>query len=307
MARSRLTTIAVLLSVLLVAAAAQCRPSTGPTVKDYRQQSTTLARADKERVLRIGVQENLPLMSEFDPVGKRWSGFEVEIARFLAHELGFTRPENLQFVPLTTEKRISALQAGEVHLVIADFTITDERRKFVRFAGPYFVSTPEVMIRKADLDKIKTIDDLKMVKVCTTGGSTSAKVLEKYNVPHSLLTRGLDCADGVRAGTYDAHCTDDVIISAGVHRSPDEFAKVDLPFSDTEPLGVGIPLDDPYLEGLVAHYLRKQLALGSKSQWQAAYNSTLAVAMGPKAQPPLLPDYPELAENDNKALSRAQR
>jgi len=41
------------------------------------------------------------------------------------HDLGFDRPENFQFVPLTTEKRVSALQAGDVHLVIADFTITN--------------------------------------------------------------------------------------------------------------------------------------------------------------------------------------
>jgi glutamate transport system substrate-binding protein len=296
--RSRATSIAALLTVLLVAAAAQCRPSTGPTVKEYRDKSATLASADKERRLRIGVQASAPLVSEYDAATDKWAGFDVEIARYLAYQLGFTEPENLQFVPLTTEERISALQAGEVHLVVADFTITDERRKFVRFAGPYFVSTPEIMIRKSDVGKIKTIDDLKRVNVCTTGGSTSAQVLSKHGVTHSLRTEGAECADGLLSQQFDAHCTDEVVIAGWVHRQPNELALVNMPFADTEPLGVGIPLNDPYLEGLIAHYLSKQLALGSKSQWQIAYNDTLGRALGPKTQPPLLPGYPTLVDHD---------
>jgi glutamate transport system substrate-binding protein len=154
------------------------------------------------------------------------------------------------------------------------------------------------MIRKEDRDKIKTIDDLKALKVCTTGGSTSSEVLSKYKVLHSLLTTGAECADGVRNKTYDAHCTDDVAIAGRVHRFP-EFAKVDMPFSDTEPLGVGVPLDDPYLESLVAHYLRKQLELGDRSQWQAAYDANLKVVLGAKRQPPLFPGYQALRDHDD--------
>ncbi|WP_117215221.1 transporter substrate-binding domain-containing protein [Allorhizocola rhizosphaerae] len=295
--RSRLTTLSAFLSVALIAASAACVP-TGPTVDEYRAKSPTLAKADRERVLRIGVQDQLPLMSEHDQATDKWTGFEVQIATLLAHQLGFTRPESYQFIRLTTEKRISALQSGEVHLVVADFTVTDERRKLVRFAGPYFLTTPEIMIRRTDQDKIKTIDQLKQVKVCTTGGSTSAEVLTKYGVPHSLLAKGAECAEGVRNGTYDAHCTDDVAIAGRVHRFP-EFAKVDMPFSDTEPLGVGLPLDDPYLEGLVAHYLKKQLDLGDRSQWQAAYDANLQVVLGPKQQPPLFPGYPVLRDHDD--------
>ncbi len=296
--RSLLTTLSAFLSVALIAASAACVPQ-GPTVDDYRAKSPTLAKADRERVLRIGVQADLPLMSERDDATGKWSGFEVQLATLLAQQLGFTRPESYQFVPLTTEKRISSLQSGDVHLVVADFSVTDERRKLVRFAGPYFLTTPEIMIRRADQDKIKTIDQLKQAKVCTTGGSTSSQVLTKYGVPHSLLATGAECAKGVADGTYDVHCTDDVAIAGRVHRAPDLLLKVDMPFSDTEPLGVGLPLDDPFLEGLVAHYLGKQLELGSRSQWQAAYDATLQVVLGPKQQPPLFPGYPVLRDHDD--------
>lgn len=242
-------------------------------------------------------------MSTRDPATGTYRGFDVEIAKLLAHKLGFTRPEDYDFVPLTTEERISALQSGEVHLVVADFTMTEERRKFVRFAGPYLLTTPEIMIRKEDRDRIKTIDDLKNVKVCTTGGSTSSQVLTKHGVKHSLLTRGVECAEGVRNGTYDAHCTDDVVIAGFVHQYPDDLLKVNMPFSDTEPLGVGIPLNDMHLETLVAHFLRKERELGAKSQWQAAYNTYLGPVLGPAVQPPLIGEYKTLADHDDAALA----
>lgn len=283
--------------------AAQCRPAAGQSVKDFRAKSPTLQRADSSRVLRIGVTEEYPLMSIYDKnstakESQRWSGFDVAIARMLARELGFSQPENVQFVPITTDKRILSLQNGDVHLVVADFTMTDERRKHIRFAGPYLVTTPEVMIRKEDLGRIRNIDDLRKAKVCTTGASTTADMLEAEHVPHTKVARGAECAAGLKTGQFDAHCTDEVVI-AGFLRGDDTLAKVDMPFTQTEPLGIGLPLDDPYLEALLAHYLRKQLALGSASEWQAAYNAFLTASLGPKEQPQLLPGYPELVDQEN--------
>jgi glutamate transport system substrate-binding protein len=286
-ALSRLTTIAALLSLAVVGAASQCGPCKPVTAEDLRKQSTTLQRADKEGYLRVGIQDGLPLMSKQDPGSGRWSGFDAEIARFLATELGYTQPDEVRFIPLTTEQRISALQGDEVDIVVADFTITEERRKHVRFAGPYLITTPEVMIRAADRDKIRSIDDLREKKVCTTGGSTSAKVLEKLKIPFSPVTRGRDCAQMVLDGTADAQCTDEVVIAGFVHEHPTELYLLNLPFTDTdtEPLGVGIQHEDEALEKLIGQILRKQWELRDKSQWQAAYNASLGQALGTRRQP----------------------
>lgn len=302
--RSGLTTIAVLFSVLLVGAAARCGPSTPLTPETLRKESTTIQRADQEGFLRIGIQDGLPLMSEYQEGTGRWIGFDAEIARMLAHELGFTRPEELKFIKITTSDRIPALQGGEVDILVADFTINEERCKYVGCAGPYLITTPEVMIRAADRERIKTIDDLRKVKVCTTGGSTSAKILEKHNIAHSLMTAGQDCADGVRDGTFDAQCTDEVVIAGFVHRFPNELFLLDLPLSDTdtERLGVGVPPEDEALEDLIGHFLKKQWELGEKSLWQAAYNSTLGPALGHKRQPSPV-DVPEVVDPDVKAAA----
>lgn len=301
--RSRLATSAVLLSVLMVAAAMGCQPEAKPTVMEYRRLSPTLRNADAQGVLRIGVQPGVPFMSEYEAGTKTWSGFDIDIAILIARELGFTQPGSFKFVELNTEKRISSLQSGEVHLVAADFTITPERELQVGFAGPYLVAVPEVMVRIADQDKIKTIDDLKKHRVCTTGGSTTHDMLEDLHVDHSLEDSGAKCVDKLRSKEYDAHVTDDVVIAGRVQRSNGEFVMKDMPFALTERLGIGIPLGDEYLKGLVAHYLRKQLALGAESQWQAAYNKTLFYALGPRSQPQLLPGYPELADHDDRALA----
>jgi glutamate transport system substrate-binding protein len=298
---SRLTTLAVALSVTLVVVSAACAP-TGPTVESYREKSPTLARADQDRVLRIGVLDKVPLMSELDPQTKQWKGFDIEIATQLAHEFGFTRPENIKFFPLTTDKRISALQAGDVHLVVADFSMTEQRCNVIRCAGPYLTTTPEIMIRTADQARIKTIDDLKKVKVCTTGGSTSAQLLDAAGVAHSLRSNGSECTDGVLNGTYDAQFTDSVVIAGRLQRNPGQLLMVDMPFDQTELLSVAVPQDDEWLQGLVAHYFTTQIELGSRSQWQAAYDANLYDALGPQTQPPLVflgpgQAYPRLLDN----------
>jgi glutamate transport system substrate-binding protein len=292
--------LAATLSMVLVAAASACTPE-DPTVEEYRSKSPTLAKADRDHVLKIGVQDRLPLLSEQDENTKQWKGFEIDIATQLAHDLGFGQLGSYKFVKVTTPERFLALQSGTVHLVVNDFTINEERCRQVRCAGPYLVSAPDIMIRRVDENKVKNIDDLKKVKVCTTAGSTSAQVLTKYKVEHSLLSTGALCAEEVLNGTFDAQCTDDVAIVGRVSRN-DKLLRVDMPFTETEPLGVGVPPEDPYLQALIAHYLRKQLGLGRDSQWQVAYDKYLAPVLGDKDQPALMffgppPSYPTLRDH----------
>ncbi|MEK8109035.1 transporter substrate-binding domain-containing protein [Micromonospora sp. M12] len=93
--------------------------------------------------------------------------------------------------------------------------MTEERKKLVSFAGPYFVTTQEVMVSSRLRDKIRTIEDLRdpVYRVCTSGGSTTEAELEKHQVKTFVVKDVGDCVAGIRASRYDAVSSDESILA----------------------------------------------------------------------------------------------
>jgi glutamate transport system substrate-binding protein len=77
-----------------------------------------------------------------------------------------------------TAEREDLISSGKVDIVVATYTINDERKKRIDFAGPYFVAQQDIMVR-ADDTSIKSADDLNGRKVCTLGGLLQRKTFEK--------------------------------------------------------------------------------------------------------------------------------
>ncbi|MBO4162053.1 MULTISPECIES: transporter substrate-binding domain-containing protein [Micromonospora] len=303
--RSVTTTLAVALTLTL-AAAAGCenrREPSLPSVRDKLRES----HIDGQAKIKIGVATTEPLMGELRN-GKH-SGFDVEIARYVASYLGYEGDQRIEWVSVTTEDRIPALQGGVVDLVVSSFSITEEREKLVSFAGPYFVTTQEVMVPTRLRDKIRTIEDLRepAYKVCTSGGSTTEAELAKHDVKVLVVKEVGDCVKGIREGRYDAVSSDETILAGFLSLYPTEFEIVDMPFGTSELLGIGVPIGDPALRDLVAFALQKSYLQGRNgisSPWITAYTRSLAPYLkAEKAQPQPL-NVPALVDFDDKAPTR---
>ncbi|WP_089157584.1 transporter substrate-binding domain-containing protein [Micromonospora sp. NBS 11-29] len=302
--RSLATTLAVAL-MLTLAAAAGCdnhREPPLPSVLDKLHES----HVDGQAKLKIGVSETEPLMGELR--NGVHVGFDVEIARYIATSLGFGGEQRIQWVALATEERIPALQSGTVDMVVSSFSMTEEREKLVRFAGPYLVTQQEAMVPTRLRDQVRTIEDLRRpgLKVCTSGGSTTEAELEKHQVQTYVVKTVGDCVQGIRKGRYDVVSSDETILAGYRSQYPTEFEIVDLPFGTSELLGVGVPIGDPALRDLVAFFLQKSYLEGrarGSSPWLSAYNRTIGPWLKPdpdKSQPQPL-DVPKLVDFDDKA------
>ncbi|MCZ7419486.1 transporter substrate-binding domain-containing protein [Verrucosispora sp. WMMA2121] len=303
--RSVATTAAVALTLLL-GAAAGCDSRKEPDLPSV-QEKLRESHIWGQPVLRIGVADDEPLMGEIrdgDHVG-----FDVEIARYIAASLGYEGEHRLEFVAVSTEDRIPALQGGVVDLVVSSFSITEERKKLVSFAGPYFVTTQEVLVPTRHKDTIRTIEDLRnpTYRICTSGGSTTEAELEKNQVRTLVVKDVWDCVKGIRAGKYDAVSSDETILAGFLARYPTEFEIVDMPFGTSELLGVGVPIGDPALRDLVAYFLDKsyqQGRSGEASPWLTAYNRTLGPWLRDEKRQPQPLDVPRLVDFDDKAPQR---
>ncbi|SIQ24333.1 transporter substrate-binding domain-containing protein [Micromonospora avicenniae] len=300
--RSVATTLSVALTLTL-AAAAGCDSRQKPELPSV-QEKLRESHIYGQPKLRIGVASNEPLMGELrDGVHV---GFDVEIARYIAASLGYEGDQRLEFVPVSTEDRIPALQGGTVDLVVSSFSMTEERKKLVSFAGPYFVTTQEAMVPVRLKDKIRTIEDLRnpAYKICTSGGSTTEAELEKHQVRTFVVKDVGDCVAGIRAGRYDAVSSDETMLAGFLSRHPTEFEIVDMPFGTSELIGVGVPISDPALRDLVAFFLDKSYQLeraGRASPWQTAYNRTLGPWLRAEKPQPQPLEVPKLVDFDDKA------
>lgn len=273
------------------------------TVESLRGKSQTLR--DKVR-LRIGVRETLPYLSYRDPNNGVRSGFEIEIARALAADLGFT-DDRIDWVTVTNvQNRMHVLQANQADMVLASLTIRPERP--VEFAGPYQLVPQAVLVNKKRTKRMETITDLRSpdVFVCTGIGSTSAQALDTKGIRLELVDNGPQCVDGMKAGKYDAYSSDLPILASVVASDPDRFEILDIIVSDTEErIGVAVPKGDTALRDLVAYFLNRWLRGTQPSPWMLAYDRTIGPYLNPKYRSqPLVDNPPDLVDYDSKVRPR---
>lgn len=275
-ARRAATSVSVV-AMLMLATAAACNEQeadTRPSVQQRLEESRIWGQAQ----LRIGVASNEPLMGEIKD-GVR-GGFDVEIARYLARELGYETDKDIEFVDVHTDDRMEYLIGGRVDMVVASLSYTKERAEHIGFAGPYLVTRQSFLVPKSMEGRLKQLDDFRAedIKTCSSGSSTTETELDERGFNVSLVEDLQDCVDGILAGDFQAMSSDKTILAGFRSRHSRDLVSVDLPLGAIEQISVGVPKGDTALRDLVAHFLMKSYLAGRKtgvSPWRIAYNSTL--------------------------------
>lgn len=90
-------------------------------------------------------------------------GIDIEIAKVIAQELGV----KLEVKDLIFSRIFTCLEAGQIDLAIAGLHPTEERKKIASFSDTYYQAIQSIVILKENIDKIKTIEDLRGKKVAT--------------------------------------------------------------------------------------------------------------------------------------------
>ncbi|MET8624069.1 glutamate ABC transporter substrate-binding protein [Kitasatospora sp. NPDC004669] len=299
-ARARHRVLAAVL--LLTALAAGCgKPGTPPpkgpqpsALPSYQVQdassitgSPTLDAARRRGYLVVGAKEDQPYLGQKNPATGVYSGFDIEIAKMLGASLGFG-PDKIQFKTIASANRETALQNGQVDYYVGTYTINDNRKKLVGFAGPYFIAGQSLLVRKND-NSIHGPQDLDGKKVCSAAGSTPyQRIQSQYPRAHLI---GYDtysaCVDNLITGQVDAVTTDNAILLGYAAKVPDEL-KVVGPLFSTEPYGIGTPKNDTVLrmalDDALAHHEQN-------GDWKKAFDATLGLSGEPAPTPPPINRY----------------
>jgi len=234
---------------------------------------TTMESLNKAQKIRIGTKFDQPGFGLKGLDGKP-AGFDVEIGKIIAGELGIA-PEKIEWVETPSKVREEYLEQGKVDLVVATYTINDERKKRVDFAGPYYVAGQQIMTRKGD-SSITGPDSLRdgTKKVCSVTGSTPAKNIGSYLKDQTRQLVLFDvyskCADALKNNQVDAVTTDNVILTGLVASSPSDFQLVGTKFTQ-EPYGVGLKKGDTAFRTFVNDVLER---IGTDGRYAKAWTTT---------------------------------
>lgn len=241
----------------------------------------------KGKKITIGVKSDQPFLGFEDVSTKERSGFDIEIAKMVAADLGFG-PDQITYKTVQSANRETALSGGQVDMYVGTYTINDERKKQVSFAGPYLVAHQDLLVRKDDTS-IKGPDDLKGKTVCSATGSTPIqRIKDQYKQTKTVEYDAYSlCVDNLMSGQVDAVTTDDAILKGYAAKDPDNLKVVGVSFSD-EPYGIGLNKDDGVLRNAVSDALENHEKNGD---WKKAYDATLGLSGSPVGAPPALDRY----------------
>lgn len=222
--------------------------------------------------LRIGISFDQPGLGLKD--GDSYTGFDVDTATYVAKALG-VQPDKITWIEADPGNRESLLTSGGVDLVFSTYSITDERKQQVDFAGPYFEAHQDLLVRRNE-DQITGPETLDGRVLCSVPGTTSAALVkEKYKGRITLkeYSKFSDCVAALDRSEVDAVTTDDVILAgfAAEDQYKGKLKVVGDGFSD-ELYGVGIKKGDTKLVDEVNQALKAYIADGS---WKASLDTNV--------------------------------
>lgn len=245
---------------------------------------STMARLSEEGSITVGVKLDQPGIGFQEPGADEPAGIDIEIAKIIAAELGIA-PEDIEWKEAVSANREPFIQNGTVDMVVASYSITDERKKLVSFAGPYYVTGQQLLV-SADDDSITGPDTLEGKKVCSVEGSTSiATVEEEYGADPVPFKTYQECVNQLLNGSVDAVTTDGAILLGYAAQNPDELKVVGDAFSE-ERYGIGFKKGDTEFCQFVVDTLESAYEDGT---WQEAFDATLGES-GVEAPEPPQPD-----------------
>ena len=192
--------------------------------------------------LVIGVKADQPGLGL--QTGSTYTGFDVEIGKIIAKGLGVA-DSGIEWKTTVSANREPYIQQGQVDIVVATYTINDERKKVVNFAGPYFIAGQDLLVPTNST--ITGVDNIAGKKVCSVSGSTPAKRIQEEHKDAQLqqFDTYSKCVTALAGGQVDAVTTDDIILAgyAAQDQYAGKFKVVGKPFSE-EPYGIGLKKDD---------------------------------------------------------------
>lgn len=239
--------------------------------------------------ITIGIKFDQPGLGLRD--GDTYSGFDVDVATYVAGELGYSE-DQIEWHESPSPERENLLENGTVDIIFATYSMTDERAERIDFAGPYFIAGQSLLVAEDNTD-ITGPETLDGKLLCSVTGSTPAqRIKDEFSDQVQLQEYDTysECVEALGAGEIEAVTTDDIILAGFAAQNAGEMKVVGEAFSE-ERYGVGLPEDTDLCEDVNAA-IEQMIEDGS---WQEALDANVGET-GYEPNTALNPPTPEACE-----------
>lgn len=249
---------------LLIAATLMAQPA-------FSQELTgTLKKIKDSGTITLGARESSAPFS-YSLGGTQFVGFSVDLMMKVVDRLKTElKMPDLKYtiIPFTAQNRIPLIQNGTLDFECSSTTNTLERQQQVAFSTSFFVIGTKLLTAKDS--GIKDFTDLKGKNLSTTAGTTSERLINKYNETQNAGINVMAARENtqsflaVDSGRAVAFMMDDAILygERAKSKNPDKWVVVGTPMS-REAYGCMMRRDDAPFKKLVDEVLTEQMKSGA--------------------------------------------
>lgn len=151
---------------------------------DEKASDDSLQKVIDAGVLKVGCKTDVPCFGIQNTATGKYEGLEVDLAYEIAADIFKVTPEEakqkdlVEFQGVTAKTRGPLLDTGELDLVIATFTITEDRKKEWNFSTPYIEDALGLMcLKEAGYTSMKDIDG---ALIGVAQGATTKNTIDNY-------------------------------------------------------------------------------------------------------------------------------
>ena len=205
--------------------------------------STWASKVKEAGTMRIGGVQTSMLFSLLNEKDGKTRGFDAGLSQLLTrYVLG--NESKQEITQVTSDTRESVLQNDQVDAVFATYSINDDRKKVISFAGPYYTTQQSILVM-ADNTDINSVEDLAGRNVAAQSGSTGPGILEEVAPEAKVQEFKTDeeARSALSQGRVDAYVIDTTMQMGSMTRNPGRYRLAGEPFGPVDAYGIGLPLD----------------------------------------------------------------
>ena len=270
-----LLTVLALAFTLIFVTACSSGGNGGASSGKTTAKARTIDEIKKSGELRIAVFGDKKPFGYVDNDGS-YQGYDIELGNQLAQDLGV----KVKYVSVDAANRAEYLISNKVDITLANFTVTDERKKQVDFALPYMKVSLGVVSPKTGL--ITDVKQLEGKTLIVTKGTTAETYFEK-NHPEIKLQKYDQYSDAYQAlldGRGDAFSTDNTeVLAWALENKGFEVGITSL--GDPDTIAAAVQKGNQELLDFINKDIEK---LGKENFFHKAYEKTLHPTYGDAAK-----------------------
>ncbi|MBS5787029.1 MAG: cysteine ABC transporter substrate-binding protein [Clostridioides difficile] len=248
-------------------------------VTNQRESKSSLEQIKESGKIRIGVFSDKAPFGYIDENGEP-QGYDVYFGKRIAKDL--LGDENaVEFVSVEAASRVEFLETNKVDIILANFTVTDERKEKVDFALPYMKVA--LGIAAPDASPITDVSQLKGKKLIVNKGTTAETYFTK-NYPNIELLKYDENTAAFNAlldKRGDAIAHDNTLLFAWVTKNKGYTTSIDS-LGSVDTIAPAVKKGNKEL----VEWLNEEIkTLGKENFFHADYDATLLPVYGDAVDP----------------------